>query len=48
VPRTRFLVSEAMPIPGIFGLPHHWSTGKPAAKSVAREAASAEPVHTTA
>ena len=28
VPRTRFLVSEQLPIPGVFGLPHHWSTGK--------------------
>ncbi len=28
VPRTRFLVSEDIPIPGVFGLPHHWNTGK--------------------
>ena len=28
IPRTRFLVTEAIPIPGVFGLPHHWSSGR--------------------
>ena len=42
VPRTRFLVSEQIPIPGVFGLPHHWKTGRsehaPAPRSESLEA----------
>jgi lipopolysaccharide transport system ATP-binding protein len=36
VPRTRFLVSEQLPIPGVFGLPHHWSSGKTEPTQLAR------------